>query len=155
VKEKPTVGSPFLGGFPSDIFPKMTKGVSAHFCTHSSNFCKLYHQILLFVLFGYLCCSMYCLCVNVYCHRVTTQLQLINILYHVSYHIIIPGNVLKLLDICTCIYLCCWHCVYLVSRPRPLSNIQNRTRRFRKLSCFFPQMDRLRDIYSIWFVGKK
>jgi len=27
----------------------------------------------------YLCCSMYCLCVNVYCHRVTTQLQLINI----------------------------------------------------------------------------
>jgi hypothetical protein len=34
----------------------------------------------LFVLFGcYLCCSMYCLCVNVYCHRVTTQLQLINI----------------------------------------------------------------------------
>jgi hypothetical protein len=34
---------------------------------------------LLFVLFGcYLCCSMYCLCVNVYCHRVTTQLQLIN-----------------------------------------------------------------------------
>jgi hypothetical protein len=33
----------------------------------------------LFVLFGcYLCCSMYCLCVNVYCLRVTTQLQLIN-----------------------------------------------------------------------------
>ena len=31
-----------------------------------------------FVLFGcYLCCSIYCLCVNVYCHRVTTQLQLI------------------------------------------------------------------------------
>jgi hypothetical protein len=25
---------------------------------------------------------MYCLCVNVYCHRVTTQLQLINISYH-------------------------------------------------------------------------
>jgi hypothetical protein len=35
---------------------------------------------LVFVLFGcYLCCSMYCLCVNVYCHRVTTQLQLMNI----------------------------------------------------------------------------
>jgi len=33
-------------------------------------------------LFGcYLCCSMYCLCVNVYCHWVTTQLQLINISY--------------------------------------------------------------------------
>jgi hypothetical protein len=31
---------------------------------------------------------MYCLCVNVYCHRVTTQLQLINISYHIiSYHI--------------------------------------------------------------------
>jgi len=25
---------------------------------------------------------MYCLCVNVYCHQVTTQLQLINISYH-------------------------------------------------------------------------
>jgi hypothetical protein len=34
-------------------------------------------------LFGcYLCCSMSCSCVNVYCHRVTTQLQLINISYH-------------------------------------------------------------------------
>jgi len=32
----------------------------------------------LFVLY----CSMYCLCVNVYCHRVTTQLQLTNISYH-------------------------------------------------------------------------
>jgi hypothetical protein len=36
--------------------------------------------LLLSVLLGcYLCCSVYCLCVNVYCHRVTTQLQLINI----------------------------------------------------------------------------
>jgi hypothetical protein len=35
---------------------------------------------VVFVLFAcYLCCSMYCLCVNVHCHRVTTQLQLINI----------------------------------------------------------------------------
>ena len=33
--------------------------------------------LVVFVLFGcYLCCSMYCLCVNVYCHPVTTQLQL-------------------------------------------------------------------------------
>ena len=40
-----------------------------------------------FVLFGcYLCCSMYCLCVNVYCHRVTTQLQLINISYILIWH---------------------------------------------------------------------
>jgi hypothetical protein len=37
--------------------------------------------LVVFVLFGYLCCSMYCLCVNVYCNRVTTQLQLINISY--------------------------------------------------------------------------
>jgi len=30
-------------------------------------------RLLLFLLFScYLCCSMYCLCVNVYCHRVTT-----------------------------------------------------------------------------------
>jgi hypothetical protein len=36
-------------------------------------------RMLLFVLFCcYLCSSMYCLCVNVYCHRVTTHLQLIN-----------------------------------------------------------------------------
>jgi hypothetical protein len=37
-------------------------------------------RMLLFVLFGcfFLYCSMYCLCVNVYCHRVTTQLQLMN-----------------------------------------------------------------------------
>ena len=34
-----------------------------------------------------LCCSKYCLCVNVYCHRVTTQLQLTNI-YHIIYRII-------------------------------------------------------------------
>jgi hypothetical protein len=34
---------------------------------------------LLFVLFYcYFCCSMHCLYVNVYCHRVTTQLQLTN-----------------------------------------------------------------------------
>jgi hypothetical protein len=40
---------------------------------------------LLFVLFGcYLCCSMCCLCVNVYCHRVTTQLQLTNISISIS-----------------------------------------------------------------------
>ena len=34
---------------------------------------------VLFVLYR----SMYCLCVNVYCHRVTTQLQLTNISYHI------------------------------------------------------------------------
>ena len=36
--------------------------------------------LVVFVLFCcFLCCSMYFLCVNVYCHRVKTQLQLINI----------------------------------------------------------------------------
>jgi hypothetical protein len=40
---------------------------------------------LFHIRFGcYLCCSMYYLCVNVYCNRVTTQLQLINISYHIS-----------------------------------------------------------------------
>ena len=39
--------------------------------------------VLLYVLFvSYR--SMYCLCVNVYCHRVTTQLQLTNISYHIN-----------------------------------------------------------------------
>ena len=43
--------------------------------------------VLLYVFFV-LYCSMYCLCVNVYCHRVTTQLQLTKISYHIisSYH---------------------------------------------------------------------
>ena len=59
---------------------------------HSSTlFCICVVRLLLFVLFGcYLCCSMYCLCVNVYCHRVTTQLQLINISYHFSPTVIKP-----------------------------------------------------------------
>ena len=38
--------------------------------------------VLFYVLF-ILYCSMYCLCVNVYCHRVITQLQLTNISYHI------------------------------------------------------------------------
>ena len=44
---------------------------------HSSKIVVLFY--VLFVLY----CSMYCLCVNVYCHRVTTQLQLTNISYHI------------------------------------------------------------------------
>ena len=43
---------------------------------HSSKIVVLFY--VLFILH----CSMYCLCVNVYCHRVTTQLQLTNI-YHI------------------------------------------------------------------------
>ena len=47
---------------------------------HSSKIVVLF--LVLFVLYR----SMYCLCVNVYCcHRVTTQLQLTNISYHVIY----------------------------------------------------------------------
>ena len=45
---------------------------------HSSKIVVLFY--VLFVLH----CSMYCLCVNVYCDRVTTQLQLTNISYHIS-----------------------------------------------------------------------
>jgi hypothetical protein len=41
---------------------------------HSSTLVCICVARLLFVL------SMYCLCVNVYCHRVTTQLQLLNII---------------------------------------------------------------------------
>ena len=55
--------------------------------------------VLLYVLFV-LYCSMYCLCLNVYCHRVTTQLQLTNI----SYHIITDNNLLCF-DFLT-LYLC-------------------------------------------------
>ena len=40
--------------------------------------CSMYCLIVLFYVLFILYCSMYCLCVNVYCHRVTTQLQLTN-----------------------------------------------------------------------------
>jgi hypothetical protein len=48
---------------------------------HSSTLVCICVVRLLFVL------SMYCLCVNVYCHRLTTQLQLLNIIYYIIYHI--------------------------------------------------------------------
>jgi hypothetical protein len=56
-----------------------------HFCENAWYY--LCCSVVLVVLFGcYLCCSMYCLYVNVYCHRVTNQLQLINhIIYSVWY----------------------------------------------------------------------
>ena len=44
---------------------------------HSSKIVVLFY--VLFILY----CSMYFLCANVYCHRVTTQLQLTNISYHI------------------------------------------------------------------------
>jgi hypothetical protein len=52
---------------------------TGHGLHSTTSVCICVIRMSLFVLFGcYLCCSMYCLCVNVYCHRVTTQLQLIN-----------------------------------------------------------------------------
>ena len=45
---------------------------------HSSKIVVLFY--VLFVCY----CSMYCLCVNVYCHRVTTQLQLTIISKHIA-----------------------------------------------------------------------
>ena len=46
----------------------------------------LFHISCYLLFCCYLCCSMYCLCVNVYCHPVTTQLQLTNISYQVEIH---------------------------------------------------------------------
>jgi len=46
MKEKPTVGSPFFGAFPSNCIPKAMKDVSVHFFIHRSNSCKLYQRIL-------------------------------------------------------------------------------------------------------------
>ena len=45
MKEKPTVGSPFFGAFPSDRNHEATKDVSVHFFIHSRNSCKLYQGI--------------------------------------------------------------------------------------------------------------
>ena len=38
VKEKPTIGSPFFGAFPSDLIPKATKDVNVRFLIHSFTF---------------------------------------------------------------------------------------------------------------------
>jgi len=44
VKEKPTVGPPFFGAFPSYRMPKRMKDVNVHFFIHNGNSCKLYHE---------------------------------------------------------------------------------------------------------------
>jgi hypothetical protein len=44
-EEKQTVGSPFIGVFPYDRVPRVTKDVNVHFFIHSSNSCKLYQRI--------------------------------------------------------------------------------------------------------------
>ena len=59
--------------------------------TFMVSYCYVYPALYMLIS---LCCSMYCLCVNVYCyycyycHRVSTQLQLTSISYIISYHII-------------------------------------------------------------------
>jgi len=45
MNEKPTVGSPFFGSFPSGRVPKAMNGVNVHLFTHSSNSCELYQRI--------------------------------------------------------------------------------------------------------------
>ena len=56
---------------------------------HSSKIVVLFY--VLFVLY----CSMNCLCVNVYCHRVTTQLQLTNISISISFGVPSKGALLS------------------------------------------------------------
>ena len=76
---------------PTEVFLTLTEIFPCFFLSCKANarvkLAKTGHgphcSTLVVVLFVcYLCCSMYCLCVNVYCHRVTTQLRLINIPYH-------------------------------------------------------------------------
>jgi len=45
-EEKPTVGSPFSGEFPSDRMPKAKKDIKVRLFIHSSNSCKLYQGTL-------------------------------------------------------------------------------------------------------------
>ena len=69
-----------------------------HICSPSSG--GIFQNCCFVVCIVVLYCSMYCLCVNVYCHRVTTQLQLTNISYHIIYTTI---------DTCCAFYLTvCW-----------------------------------------------
>ena len=57
--------------------------------------------VLLYVLFV-LYCSTYCLCVNVYCHRVTTQLQLTNISYQPRIQVCLKNWELQFVNRCDC-----------------------------------------------------
>jgi hypothetical protein len=84
---------------PTEVFLNLTDGVltltEVHPCFFLS--CKANarvklaktghgpHSSTLVVICVVLC--IICLCVNVYCHRVTTQLQLINIYHIIPYHI--------------------------------------------------------------------
>ena len=61
---------------------------------------------------------MYCLCVNVYCHRVTTQLQLINISYHIISYSILHFRSIDMHRR----YITCNSAVFPISQTRNSSN---------------------------------
>ena len=42
--KKPTVGSLFIGAFPSDLIPKATKVIGVYYVIQSNNSCKLYKR---------------------------------------------------------------------------------------------------------------
>ena len=55
---------------------------------------------------------MYCLCVNVYCQRVTTQLQLTNIYHNISYFFV-----------CVVVFLDPYGTIYMVSEELNFSRM--------------------------------
>jgi hypothetical protein len=89
----------------TEVFPCFLLSCKAHvrvYLTktgHSPHSSWLVNCFVLYVVLCRLCCSMYCLCVNVYyCHQVSTQLQL-NMSYHISYPIVyhqVSGAILPL-----------------------------------------------------------
>jgi hypothetical protein len=63
---------------------------------------------------------MYCMCVNVYCHRVTTQLQIINILIY-QYIIII------IIIMCHCTM---FHMNFEMSHPACVDQLYNQKKMY-------------------------
>jgi hypothetical protein len=63
---------------------------------------------------------MYCLCVNVYCHRVTTRLQLINI----SYHVKICRPALRLSCFSSVLQYKCWNNISALNYAMAASPVQ-------------------------------
>jgi hypothetical protein len=75
---------------------------------------------------------MYCLCVNVYCHRVTTQLQLINISYTIFQIKFLLSNLetFKFIEICihrTKVYIISGNAISrefcLLNRPKAICDV--------------------------------